>query len=396
MGENGGRKSGTDKHWTVFKDPRWPGDVLQVRFFVDGRKVRKSTGTADPIEADRRAAEIWIEHIRKAGQPIPEKIAPLARATVVDAGANWIATLEQREAAGEYRAAYASRFNSDLEQHIIHMGWTYVDEIPAWSPEKLLAALRTRHKSNGGTLKWASITRLLVSIRKLVEHCMTVGILEERSLPDFHKSLPSKIGKQIEAEQRPIDALTEAERTRVLRALENWKPHDGRPLPQGTAARFYTVAYYTGLRRGELYALKPSWIDWKVKMITIPATDSKSGELEEIPLHAKAAKALRDQIRSLAVRELPEGVDPIPEKDEPVFGIIDVRKAFRWALKKAKITRKGITPYHNARHTLATIAAGKTTDGLALQALGRWRSLRMVERYTHPTAERARAVLKLI
>jgi len=42
--------------------------------------------------------------------------------------------------------------------------------------------------------------------------------------------------------------------------------------------------------------------------------------------------------------------------------------------------------------TAATIAAGETQDMLALQALGRWRSLRMVERYTHPNATRARGV----
>ncbi len=57
-----------------------------------------------------------------------------------------------------------------------------------------------------------------------------------------------------------------------------------------------------------------------------------------------------------------------------------MRKAFDYAMKKAKITKKGITAHHHARHSAATIAAGETTDVLALQALGRWRSLRMVER----------------
>jgi site-specific recombinase XerD len=73
--------------------------------------------------------------------------------------------------------------------------------------------------------------------------------------------------------------------------------------------------------------------------------------------------------------------------------MINVRKAFAYAIKKAKITKAGITAHHHARHSAATIAAGETMDVLALQALGRWRSLRMVERYTHPKAERARSVI---
>src|SRR2546428_50474 len=81
--------------------------------------------------------------------------------------------------------------------------------------EKMKAALRTRHKQNGGSLKWASIVRLNVSIRSLVEHAMAVGMVDKRPLPDFHDCLPAKIGKLIEAEQRKVDALTEAERTRL-------------------------------------------------------------------------------------------------------------------------------------------------------------------------------------
>jgi integrase len=141
--------------------------------------------------------------------------------------------------------------------------------------------------------------------------------------------------------------------------------------------------HYTLLRRGEAWAITPAWIDSKAKLIRIPADHSKSGEVEEVPLHPKAAQALKEQI---AIRGS-------LERDVPIFGKINVRKAFAYAMKKAKITKKGITAHHHARHSAATIAAGETTDVLALQALGRWRSLRMVERYTHPQVERARPVI---
>jgi len=376
------------KHWTLFRVREKSGDIWQMRSFIKDhtgrtRKIRKSTGTADPAEADRVAGEIWVAESRRGGQPIPVEVAPLARVSVVDAGANWITTLEEREKAGEFREKYASRFNSDLDAHLIHI-WSYVDEIPFDRPEAMEAALRKRHKANpGGSLGWNSIVRLAVSVRMLVEHCMRVGFLDNKAIPELRSYLPENVGKLIEKEKRVVDALTRAERTRLLTALKSWDPHDGSTLPKGTHHRFYTLMHYTLLRRGEAWAITPAWIDSKARLIRIPAEHSKSGEAEEVPLHPTAAKALKEQI---AIRGS-------LERDIPIFGKINVRKAFDYAMKKAKITKKGITAHHHARHSAATIAAGETTDVLALQALGRWRSLRMVERYTHPKVERARPVI---
>src|SRR2546426_7788932 len=377
-------KAADKKPWTVHTRPD-AGDILHARFFVRGRKIRLTTGETDPGRANQRAAELWAEALRKAGEPVPTEVAPLARVTVVDAGANWIATLEQREKAGEFREKYASRFKSDLKKHI-QILWDFVDDIPAHEPDSMLAALSTRHKSNkskGGSLGWNSIVRLAVSTRTLVEHCMRVGFLDKQPLPELKSYLPEKIGKLIEQEKRKVDAMTRAERDSFLAALKTWDPHDGSTLPKGTHSRFYTLMHYTLLRRGEALAISPAWIDSKAKLIRIPAEHSKSGEVEEIPLHPKAAKALKEQI---AVRGS-------LERDVPIFGKINVRKAFAYAMAKAKITKPGITAHHHARHSGATIAAGETQDMLAIQSLGRWRSLRMVERYTHPKAERARPVI---
>lgn len=84
--------------------------------------------------------------------------------------------------------------------------------------------------------------------------------------------------------------------------------------------------------------------------------------------------------------------------DLPVFGTIDVRKAWRLALATTKVNDKpidphAIVPHHTCRHSGATWAANSTKDGLAVQALGRWRSPAMVARYTHADSERARALL---
>jgi len=322
-------KAADKKPWTLHTRPD-TGDILHTRFFIRGRKIRLTTGETDPGRANQRAAELWAEALRRAGDPVPAEVAPLARVTVVEAGANWIATLEQREKAGEFREKYASRFKSDLKTHL-QIVWDFVDEIPVHEPDSMLAALRKRHKTNGGSLGWNSIVRLAVSTRMLVEHCMAVGFLDKKPLPELKSYLPENVGKLIEKEKRPVEALTRAERTRLLDALKTWDPHDGSTLPKGTHYRFYVTMHYTLLRRGEAWAITPAWIDSKAKLIRIPADHSKSGEVEEIPLHPKAAKALKEQI---AVRGS-------LERDVPVFGKINVKRRSPTPSRRRRSPRRG-------------------------------------------------------
>lgn len=59
----------------------------------------------------------------------------------------------------------------------------------------------------------------------------------------------------------------------------------------------------------------------------------------------------------------------------------NVYKAFRRVVAAAGLPRS-ITP-HKLRHTMATNAAHAGIDAATLQAMGGWKSRRMVERYTH-------------
>jgi hypothetical protein len=67
-----------------------------------------------------------------------------------------------------------------------------------------------------GSLGWNSIVRLAVSVRMLIEHCMRVGFLDKRAIPELRSYLPENVGRLIEKEKRVVDALTRAERTRLL------------------------------------------------------------------------------------------------------------------------------------------------------------------------------------
>lgn len=372
-----------------------PGRSIEVVFYLPGqgdREVARSTGTADEREAQVRAGEIWVKEMRRAGEPIPEDAASLARPLVEDAAAEFVVHLER--AAAEYRERYVIRYETDLNLYVIQKTddeiaaaalsnrvawqppWRFVDEITSatWEEEK-----RRLHKSNGGPLGYRSIQHLTNTLRHFLRFCVSEGHLS--SAPEL-LAPPRKL---VLKEQRPRRAMPKAERERLLRTLDEYAPHgNAHPLPRGTHRRFYEALFFTLLRRGELWALTRRWLDTREELIRVPPEHSKSGEAEEIPLHQRAKAALLGQIAARGK------IDP----DVPVFGRINVRKAWEWAVARAKIDRHGLVPHHSTRHSSATELAKKTRDREALKRAGRWRSDASIDPYIHTDVEHARPLMK--
>lgn len=348
--------------WSLFR--RDNSAAFWVRFYVHGRLVRRTTGCTDQGEAETRAGAIWVEERKRLGAPVAEEErASVGRRTTVDAAAEWTAHLEQIQ--GEHREQFVRRYEADLNNHIVPR-WEFMDEITSASWEETKRAL---HRSGGGTLGWRSIQHLTTTVRHLLRHERDLGWLA--NVPELSPP-PNRLVRQ---EQAPRRAYSRAERERFLKAIKE-------PFPRSW--RFYTVLFFSLLRRGELWALTVRWIDFKNEVIRIPATDSKSGEVEEIDLHPRMRTALRAEIRS----------HNVVGQDVPLFGKHDAREAFAYGLAKAKIDPFGLVPHHSTRHTGATMVGESTTDVLELLAAGRWRSLSMAQRYTHADAKRARKAIR--
>jgi len=348
--------------WSLFRHTE--SACWWVRFYVHGRLIRRSTGCTDQGEAETRAGAIWVEERKRLGAPVPaEETRALGRRTVADAAVELIAHFERVQ--GEHREQFVRRYEADLNLYVVPR-WEFVDEITsaAWEEAK-----RELHRTGGGSLGWRSIQHLTTTVRHLLRHERDLGWLA--NVPELRPP-PNRLVRQ---EQAPRRAYSKAERERFLKAIKD-------PFPRSW--RFYTVLFFSLLRRGELWGLTPRWLDFKNELILIPATDSKSGEVEEIPMHPRMRSALRAELRSR----------PVVAPDEPLFGKHDAREAFRYGLAKAKIDPFGLVPHHSTRHTGATMAGESTTDVLELLAAGRWRSLSMAQRYVHADAKRARRVIR--
>lgn len=335
------------------------GDVWAYSFSVAGQRFRGTTGERDRGRAEGFLAARWHEEHQKAHLPIAR--GPTAQLDLAGLSSLWLAQVEAR--AGEKNPQYLTRHKLDVKYLLksFKLAGDVTDQ--AWQD-----AMRELH---AGGLSWASLRHATVTLRHLVRFAGRLGAIA--AVPELRPP-PNKLVAKDQADRR---ALSEGERDRVLRAMR--QNHDHR------AARIWTVMAYSGLRRGELRKLTLRWLDLQAQSIRIPATAAKSGAEELVPLHPKVRQAVRAEAAERGVKD----------KDAPVFGGFDVRKAWQRALDRSKVDDHGLTAHHTARHTFGTLLAQESRgDVTAVMAGGRWRSLAMAQRYVHASAARARAAIR--
>jgi len=129
------------------------------------------------------------------------------------------------------------------------------------------------------------------------------------------------------------------------------------------------VALETAMRRGELLSLR--WENVNLDKRTALLPDTKNGTRRIVPLSSKAINTLRSMPRSLDGRVFP-------------ISAVAVHQRFTLACNRAGIT--GLR-FHDLRHAATTRLAEKLTNLAELSAVTGHKSLQMLKRYYHPSAE---------
>jgi integrase len=143
----------------------------------------------------------------------------------------------------------------------------------------------------------------------------------------------------------------------------------------------------TGLRlRAEALTLQRSDVDLNRGLLTVQAAYGKSGESRTVNMNMVMRNALR------ALFERTKGPYVFCNRDGKPFG--SIRNAFNRARKKAGLG-DDVTP-HTLRHTFASRLA-MVGEGLrTVQELGGWKTLDLVQRYSHLSpSHKAQAVERI-
>ncbi len=169
-----------------------------------------------------------------------------------------------------------------------------------------------------------------------------------------------------------VEYLREDEIKRIIEVSEDYL----RPI--------LIVAINTGMRRGEILALKWSDIDFQTGTIYI--REAKSGKGRTVPMNNNVRNALSNMPSQLGA-----GFIFTKRDGERRF---DLRKPFDKALKNAGITR--YFRFHDLRHTFASQLAMKGVSLNTIRDLLGHESLEMTMRYSHLSPEHNRGAVTVL
>lgn len=271
-------------------------------------------------------------------------------------------------------------------------------EISAFAVE----AWRTTRRTAGRTD--ATINRDLSDLRAALSRAVEWGSLAHHPLRVVKAARLDPIGKlrylSPEEEQRLRAALQarDEERRAARRRFSAWRVERGKPaLPDlpvypDHLHPLILVALHTGLRRGELLALRWADIDLTHARLTVRGTTAKSGRTRYVPLNVDAVQVLRNwRAGRTPDQHAPTAVVFAGPDGAPMFSL---KTSWTKVAKAAKL--KGVR-FHDLRHTFASKLVQAGVDLNTVRALLGHADLKMTLRYAHLAPNNlAAAVAKLV
>lgn len=379
---------------TDVRDTKLSGFVLRVRpsgkhsyYATWGRGRWKLVGAADALEPQeaREEARNVLADVWKGNDPIAKKKAERARISfetfISDHYEPWATA--QRKTGTEQTARLRAVFGPLLNA-------LPLNEISAFHVERWRSARLKAGKAA------ETINRDLNTLRGALSRAVEWGLLATHPLAGVKASQSDRSAKVrylAPGEEKRLRAALAArdDKRRAERERANlWRRERGYAEwpAYGTYSDHLTpivlLALNTGMRRGELFALR--WEDVKPGMVTVRGADAKSGQTRHIPLNTEAESVLDAWKGGEA-----SGVVFANREGEPLD---DIKTAWLKVLAAAKV--KGFR-FHDTRHSFASKLVMAGVDLNTVRELLGHADLKMTLRYAHLAPEhKAAAVAKLV
>jgi integrase len=359
----------------VFRVERKRGAVWFAKYRLpDGRQVQKKIGPAWSGRGrpptgyyTKRLAEDWLRGVLDDARrgTLPGMVAP-SGATFADAAAEWLRFVEQDR---ERKPSTVRDYRSVLESRLLPaFGEMPIEEITPGVIEQWRASL--------GELSNRSKNKLLIAMHGIFRRAQTVYGLAVNPL--------ARVEKHPQRRSGDIEVFSPEEVWALVRAATS--EQDG---------AMYLTAAFTGLRMGELLALRWRDVDFAGSTIRVRAsyagaqlTTPKSGKVRAVPMAPDVASALAQ----LGRREFWLGDDDlvfVGETGRYVDGSA-LRRRY-----KAALSRAALRPlrFHDLRHTFGTRMIAKADIRRVQEWMGH-SDVQTTMKYLHyaPREEDARLV----
>ncbi|MGO9760731.1 MAG: tyrosine-type recombinase/integrase [Solirubrobacteraceae bacterium] len=334
----------------VFRVDRTRGPVWYAKYRLpDDRQVQKRLGPAwtergRPPEGyfTKRTAEAWLRDTLDAARrgTLPGMVR--TGATFADAAAEWLRYVEQERGR---KASTLADYRSVVNAHLLPaFGERQLERIDTESIESWLAGMLRE-----GELSRRSLQKMIVLLNGIFRRARKVWKLQHNPVADV--------------ERLPIPKRTD---------IVFYSPEEVHALVRAAAddqdSALFLTAAMTGLRMGELLALRWRDVDFRAQSLRVTASYTagklgtpKSGLGRAVPMIDEVATTLK----RLAQRDLWTGPDDLVFVGQ-TGGHLD-GSALRRRFIKAR-DAVGLRPlrFHDLRHTFGSVAI-RTADPRELQ-----------------------------
>ena len=203
---------------------------------------------------------------------------------------------------------------------------------------------------------------MLELLRRVINFGVKKGLCAWQDPSRLHFEMPKLNNVKTEM-------LTKEERARFIEAAK--------AAPNRKAGQLMLMAYYTGMRRNELFGLKWTHIDHEHGFINIVGEKqegAKSNRDERIPLSVP--------VRELLAEVGDNGSEYVFPGKDGRSRMIDMNKQVN-AIKAAAGLPKDFRPLHGLRHTFASVAVSNGVPLSHVQKLLTHKDPTLTQRYAH-------------
>lgn len=330
-----------------------PDKIYYIMYRLDGKKVEEKVGRESERMTPAKAAKIREQRGNGISLPNAERRQRQEKAQAE----------ADRWTIGKLWAAYKE--NKPGFKGIVtdeNRFKNYLQDFSRLSPESVTTQMVDSLRLTKSGKKPGTVKNVLELLRRIINFGVKKGLCSWQDPSRLHFEMPKLNNVKTEM-------LTEEERKRFIDAAK--------AASNRKAGQLMLMAYYTGMRRSELFRLKWRDVDFEYGFINIVGEGqegAKNNRDERIPI-------------SPPVRELLEEIENgdsayvFPGKDG-VSRLTDINKQVN-AIKKAANLPDDFRPLHGLRHTFASVAVSNGVPLSHVQKLLTHKDPTLTQRYAH-------------
>lgn len=322
-----------------------------------------------------RRGRIWYLRTKQGGHEVRLAVGPSKRQAELALGKVKTEMVEGRfiEPAKGHKLTFGELAERYLREHSAvrknekgrrNDGYLVKQLLPAFGSLRIMAVTPERvtgyimeERMKG--LKPATINRRLVLLKHAFVMAKMWGLIRHNVMAEV---------RQLPEHNRRLRYLQPEEFQCLLQELPEYQ----RPI--------VLLAAHTGMRRGEILAVRWDEVNLAGRMMTLSST--KNGDIRGVPLNATVVAALRDLLRERVRR----GSGSPYVFVNPLTGDRwqDLGRTFEGAVRRAGI--QDFT-FHDLRHTAASWLVMSGADLLTVASILGHKDIRMTQRYSHLSPE---------